>query len=166
MINRLSITIFFFLFVVYSIGEIGFSYVFYNEFSILRTILFGLAAALLTTYMLVKRGHIKTTADIFKYKKIVIPVSIKPPKTTLYIIKETLALNKFIVNTEKSIIDKIVCSGQRNLMDFGDVYTILFKNDEVIIRSKPKIGFNFTDTTGATKFRMLQIQQIVKNYCK
>jgi hypothetical protein len=159
---KVPVAIFLLIFIIFGLGELLFGAIFYDELSYLRTIIFALIAACLLTYVLLKSGDVKTLSDVLKYKKKYITISKKVTQRGVFLITETLKLNNYIVNTSKTTATKISFTTKPHLLDVGDIYTIRFKEDNIIIKSRPKIVVNITDTNRITSRRVKQIEEIVK----
>lgn len=162
---KAPVTIFIFLFVLFSLVEFLFRVLFYDEVSYWKTVIFGAIASVLVSYMLLKTGDVKHVKDVIKYKRKVISVSEKLHGKNVYLLMGTLKLNGYIINSKKSNPDIIHLKSKSNLLDFGDIYTIRFLANSIVIKSRPRVAVNITDANRITSNRVKQIEKIVNMHC-
>lgn len=151
--------VFIFLFVVFLVGELVFKLIFYPEYPYWKSLVFVALAALMMVFIGTKTGELNHVRDIVKYKKK--KIKIKLAQQSIYLIKETLKLNGYIINENKTTEHKIYFSSKFNFLDFGDVFSLDFLTDTVLLKARPKAFFNITDPNRITAKRVNQIEQII-----
>lgn len=153
--------VFLFLFAVFLLGEFICKLIFYPEIPYWKSIVLVALAAGVMAFIIFKRGEVNSLSDIVKYKKKKLKLNQELNNHSKGLIKQTLTLNRYVVNEKKSNENNIYFSSKFHFLDFGDVFHLNFSNNEVTIKTRPKAIVNITDPNRITAKRMGQVEQII-----